>query len=48
MDRMKNPFTPGAGALPPELAGRESIIEDGRVLAGRMLRGRYEQIARGY
>ena len=43
MDRMRNPFTPGAGALPPELAGREEIIEDGRVLAGRMLRGRYEQ-----
>ena len=43
MDRMRNPFTPGAGALPPELAGRESIIEDGQVLAGRMLRGRYEQ-----
>lgn len=43
MDRMKNPFTPGAGALPPELAGRGDAIEDGRVLAGRSLAGRYEK-----
>lgn len=43
MDRMKNPFTPGAGALPPELAGRGEAIEDGRVLAGRVLNGRYEK-----
>ena len=43
MDRLKNPFTPGAGALPPELAGRSSIVEDGRVLAGRMRLRRYEK-----
>ncbi len=43
MDRLRNPFTPGAGALPPELAGRSSIIEDGRILAGRALLGRYEK-----
>ena len=43
MDRLRNPFTPGAGALPPELAGRSAIIEDGRVLAGRTLLGRYEK-----
>lgn len=43
MDRMKNPFTPGAGALPPELAGRGEAIEDGRVLSGRTLNGRYEK-----
>lgn len=43
MDRMKNPFTPGAGALPPELAGRQESIEDGRVLSGRTLNGRYEK-----
>ena len=43
MDRLRNPFTPGAGALPPELAGRAAIIEDGRVLAGRTLLGRYEK-----
>lgn len=43
MDRLHNPFTPGAGALPPELAGRTNVIEDGRVLAGRTLLGRYEK-----
>ena len=43
MDRMKNPFTPGAGAIPPELAGRGEAIEDGRVLSGRTLNGRYEK-----
>ena len=43
MDRLRNPFTPGAGALPPELAGRTGVIEDGRVLAGRSLLGRYEK-----
>lgn len=35
MDRIKNPFTPGAGYLPPELAGRKQIIEDGEVVAMR-------------
>lgn len=43
MDRMKNPFTPGAGALPPELAGRGDSIEDGRILSGRVRNGRYEK-----
>ena len=35
MDRIKNPFTPGAGYLPPELAGRNQIIDDGNVVAMR-------------
>lgn len=43
MDRLRNPFTPGAGALPPELAGRSGVIDDGRVLAGRTLLRRYEK-----
>jgi len=42
MERLHNPFTPGAGALPPELAGRSKIIEDGKILSGRLLLGRYE------
>ena len=29
--------------MPPELAGRSAVIEDGRVLAGRTLLGRYEK-----
>ena len=35
MDRFKNPFTPGAGYLPPQLAGRNEVIEDGEVVAMR-------------
>ena len=35
MDRIKNPFTPGAGYLPPQLAGRNQVIEDGEVVAMR-------------
>ena len=35
MNKLKNPFTPGAGFLPPELAGRETIIENGEILAER-------------
>ena len=35
MNKLSNPFTPGAGFLPPELAGREQVIEDGRVVAAR-------------
>lgn len=35
MNRIDNPFTPGAGYLPPALVGRDSIIEDGKILAIR-------------
>ena len=35
MDPIKNPFSPGAGSPPPELAGRENILEQARVLLGR-------------
>lgn len=31
MDKMRNPFAPGAGVLPPELAGREGIIDDATI-----------------
>lgn len=36
MDKIRNPFSPGAGSPPPELAGRESILEQARVLLGRV------------
>jgi hypothetical protein len=36
MDRIKNPFSPGAGSPPPELAGREGVLEQARVLLGRV------------
>lgn len=43
MDPIKNPFSPGAGAPPPELAGRDEILEQARVLLGRTLQRRPEK-----
>ncbi len=43
MDKIKNPFSPGAGSPPPELAGREGVIEQARVLLGRVRQNRAEK-----
>jgi len=43
MDRIRNPYAPGAGSPPPELAGRESLIDDARVILGRIRAGRPTQ-----
>jgi len=43
MDPIKNPFSPGAGAPPPELVGRDPILEQARVLLGRVKQGRAEK-----
>ena len=43
MDRIKNPFSPGAGTPPPELAGREDVLEQARVLLGRVKHARSEK-----
>jgi hypothetical protein len=43
MDRIKNPFSPGAGAPPPELVGRDPILEDAAILLGRIKRKRPEK-----
>lgn len=40
MDPITNPYAPGAGAPPPELAGRDDIRETVRVAAQRILAGR--------
>jgi hypothetical protein len=40
MDPMNNPFSPGAGTPPPELAGRDPIIETARIALGRIRLGR--------
>jgi len=40
MDETANPFAPGAGTQPPELAGREHIISSVRVALGRVKLGR--------
>lgn len=37
MDPVRNPFAPGAGSRPPELAGRQAIIEDARIAIERAL-----------
>lgn len=36
MDPIKNPYSPGAGAPPPELVGRDSILNQAKVLLGRI------------
>ena len=43
MDKIRNPFSPGAGSPPPELAGRENILEQARVLLGRVRARRPEK-----
>ena len=43
MDAVLNPFSPGAGSPPPELIGRSEVLEDARVLIGRLKAGRSVQ-----
>lgn len=43
MDRLRNPFAPGAGTPPPELAGRDEIIDAATVALHRVRRGRPEK-----
>lgn len=43
MDPLKNPFSPGAGAPPPELAGREEIIAAATIALHRIRLGRPEK-----
>ncbi len=43
MDPIKNPFSPGAGAPPPELVGRDPILEEAAILLGRIKRKRPEK-----
>jgi hypothetical protein len=43
MDPIKNPFSPGAGSPPPELVGRDPILEQARILLGRIKERRPEK-----
>ena len=43
MDPVRNPFAPGAGSQPPELAGRGEIITAADIALQRILRGRPAQ-----
>jgi hypothetical protein len=41
MDPYVNPFAPGAGSRPPELAGRAGLIAEARVACRRSVQGRH-------
>lgn len=43
MDPLRNPFSPGAGAPPPALAGRDEILEAARIALHRIRAGRSEK-----
>jgi hypothetical protein len=43
MDPIKNPFAPGAGSPPPELVGRDPVLEQARILLGRIKQKRPEK-----
>ncbi len=43
MDPFRNPFSPGAGSRPPELAGRDELLEVARISAGRAILGRHSR-----
>lgn len=43
MDKIRNPFSPGAGTPPPELAGRDGVLEQAAVLFARIRNKRPEK-----
>jgi AAA ATPase-like protein len=43
LDHVRNPFAPGAGSQPPDLAGREDIITDAETAIQRVLLGRHDR-----
>ncbi len=43
MDPIKNPFAPGAGSPPPELVGRDPVLEQARILLGRIKQKKSEK-----
>src|SRR5215213_7451758 len=43
MDPVRNPFSPGAGSPPPELVGRDSVLEQTRILLARIQQRRPEK-----
>ena len=43
MNPIKNPFSPGAGSPPPELVGRDPLLEQARILLGRIRGKRSEK-----
>jgi len=43
MNPVDNPFSPGAGSPPPELVGRDPVLEQARILLGRVRQKRSEK-----
>jgi hypothetical protein len=43
MDKITNPFSPGAGSPPPALAGRDALLEQAHVLLSRVAKGKSEK-----
>ncbi len=43
MDPLNNPFSPGAGSPPPELAGRQNILDRSKIVLGRLKAGKSEK-----
>lgn len=43
MDRVRNPFTPGAGSRPPLLGGRDEQLDTMTVAVRRLALGRFER-----
>ena len=43
MDPVRNPFAPGAGSQPQELAGRDNIVSDATIALRRMRVGKHAQ-----
>ena len=43
LDPIQNPFAPGAGSPPPELVGREGILEQAGILLGRVRQKKSEK-----
>lgn len=43
MDPVRNPFAPGAGSQPPELAGRRAIVDEARIALHRVIQARPSQ-----
>ncbi len=43
MNPITNPFSPGAGSPPPELVGRDPVLEQSRILLGRVKERRSEK-----
>jgi AAA+ ATPase superfamily predicted ATPase len=43
MDPLQNPFSPGAGSPPPELAGRKNILDKSKIVLGRLKAGKPEK-----